>query len=61
MPEVIHQHDHAGSRFLCGAEVLLEKMQESHREEARKDAMPLRFLPETHTRVHIPDKPLSLQ
>ncbi|WP_198926358.1 hypothetical protein, partial [Acidithiobacillus thiooxidans] len=59
MLEVIRQHNYAGSRFLRGAEVLSEKMQEADLNEARKDAAPLRYLPESRTAIHILDKPLS--
>ena len=59
MLEVIRQHNYAGSRFLRGAEVLSEKMQDADLNEARRDAAPLRYLPESRTAIHILDKPLS--
>ncbi|WP_409409131.1 hypothetical protein AAE485_13825 [Acidithiobacillus ferriphilus] len=59
MLEVIRHHDYAGSRFLRGAEVLSDKIQDADLDEACKDAVPLRYLPETRTNIHILDKPLS--
>ena len=59
MLEVIRHHNYAGSRFLRGAEVISEKIQDANLDEARKDAAPLRYLPETRTSIHILDKPLS--
>ena len=59
MLEVIRQHDYAQSRFLRGADVDPGKIVPADLEEARKEAQPLRFLPETRTTIHVLDKPLS--
>ena len=59
MLEVIRHHNYAGSRFLRGAEVLSDKIQDADLQEACIDAAPLRYLPETRTNIHILDKPLS--
>ncbi|AWP24753.1 hypothetical protein C4901_16695 [Acidiferrobacter sp. SPIII_3] len=59
MLEVIRQHDYASSRFLRGAEVSPDKIQDADPVEARREATPLRYWPKTRTSIHVLDKPLS--
>ena len=59
MLEVVRQHDYASSRFLRGAEVSLEKVQDADLSEERCEAIALRYWPKTGTNIHVLDKPLS--
>lgn len=59
MLEVILNHDYSKSRFLRGAQIDEDKIEDAHLQEALSIAQPLRYLNPAQSTVHLLDKPIS--
>ncbi len=59
MLEVIENHDYDKSRFLRGASIDEQRIEDANLSEAQAAAQPMRYLHPEHSTVHLLDKPIS--